>query len=154
MILARFAWYRRLRGGYWAQVTAPMGLLSKTRWVRCKAMQPTPDHKWVFYPWAQKTMGNGYIDEWHAIEPCWAVPFSSWVAETIGTNDMACVLGLIREARKAQEILSDGLNQVYCASERSEVMENLRLALLPFENAKTVAEHANDPSSATRPPNA
>jgi len=34
-------------------------------------------------------------------------------------------------------------NQVYCASERSEVMENLRLALLPFEHAKTVAEHAN-----------
>lgn len=139
MILSRFRWYRRMRGGYWAQVTAPMGILSKTRWVRCKEMQPTPDHKWTFYPWASKTMGNGYIDEWHSVEPCWAVPFSSWVAETIGTNDMACVLGLIREARKAHEVWAhhpDG-------DEGTKALKNLRLALVPFEHAKTVAEYAN-----------
>jgi hypothetical protein len=55
-------------------------------------------------------------------------PFSRWVAETIGTNDMACVLGLIREARQANEQLRS---------------DDLRLALLPFEHAKTVTEHAN-----------
>jgi hypothetical protein len=86
MILSRFAWYRRLRGGYWAQVTAPLGILSRTRWVRCKAAQPTPDNHWVFYPWGTKTLGNGYIDEWHFVEPWYAVPFSDWLEKTIGTN--------------------------------------------------------------------
>lgn len=136
MILSRFAWYRRARGGYWAQVTAPLGLFTKTRWVRCKQMQPTPGQDWTFYPWATKTMGNGYVDEWHPVEPCYAVPFSRFVTDTIGTNDMACVLGLIKEARAAHEILTDGLNAVYSASQRSEVMDNLRMALLPFQNAK------------------
>lgn len=121
-----------MRGGYWAQVTAPLGIFSKTRWVRCKAMQPTPDQNWIFYPWAQKTMGNGYIDEWHMIEPCWAVPFSSWVAETIGTNDVACVLGLIKEARKAQHTLWINNSN---ADTRQQALE-LRLALVPFEKAK------------------
>lgn len=50
-----------------------------------------------------------------------------------GTNDMACVLGLIREARKANEQL--------CS-------DDLRLALLRFEHAKTVAEHAKRERSA------
>jgi hypothetical protein len=63
-------------------------------------------------------------------------PFSGWVAETIGTNDMACVLGLIREARKANEQLRS---------------DDLRLALLPFEHAKTVTEHANDQAQAAWP---
>lgn len=135
MILSRFAWYRRARGGYWAQVT---GMFSRVRWVRCPEMQPTPDHKWEFYPSAVREASpvTRYVDEWHSMEPCWAVPFSRFVAETIGTNDMACVLGLIKEARKAHDILADGFQQVYCASERSEVMDNLRTALIPFQNAK------------------
>lgn len=80
MILARFRWYRRMRGGYWAQVTAPLGIFSRTRWVRCKGETPTPDHRWEFYPWGQKTMGNGYIDEWYS-DGCYAVPLSSVICD-------------------------------------------------------------------------
>ena len=88
MILSYFRWYRRARGGYWAQVTAPLGVFLKVRWVRCKQMQPTPDKRWEFYPWASKTMGNGYIDEWYSIEPWYAVPLSSLpeVQEAIRTR--------------------------------------------------------------------
>lgn len=75
MILAQFRWYRRLRGGYWAQVT---GWLWGQNWVRCSERdQPTPDKVWEFYPWASKTLGNGYIDEWYAQEPHFAVALSS-----------------------------------------------------------------------------
>jgi len=135
MILARFAWYRRARGGYWAQVT---GFISGVRWVRCKSTEPTPDHKWIFYPWATKEMGNGYIDEWHSVEPCWAVPFSSWVAETIGTNDMACVLGLISAARNNLEVgeCPDPVEYHPCRREGCPHCD-LVSALLPFKNAKT-----------------
>lgn len=149
-MLSRFRWYRRMRGGYWAQVTAPMSLLAKTKWVRCKEVQPTPDHKWEFYPWGAKTMGNGYIDEWHQVEPCWAVPFSSWVAETIGTNDMACVLALIREARTVSEHAGDGFGWGdKSASERSEIIARLRGALLPFSAARCV-----EPSNVRTEPSA
>ena len=107
-----------MRGGYWAQAKSRLGILS-FRWVRCKECQPTPDSRWIFYPWGQKTIGNGYIDEWYPAEPCWAIPFSAWVVETIGTNDMACMVRLIEESRKANEFLQS---------------EGLSLALEPFKS--------------------
>lgn len=69
-----------MRGGYWAQVTAPLGIFSRTRWVRCKHSEPTPDHQWEFYPWAQKRMGNGYIDEFY-YDGCYATPLSHVICD-------------------------------------------------------------------------
>lgn len=81
MILSRFQWYRRARGGYWAQVTASLGIFSRTRWVRCKGETPTADREWTFYPWAQKRMGNGYIDEWYSPDGIYATPLSSVICK-------------------------------------------------------------------------
>lgn len=82
--LNRFKWYRRARGGYWAQVTNPLGIITNFRWVRCpERRQPTPDQMWEFYPWAKKEMGNGYIDEWHSSSPCFAVPLSTVTIKAI-----------------------------------------------------------------------
>lgn len=79
MILSRFRWYRRMRGGYWAQVTS---MFYGRRWVRCKERgQPTPDHQWEFFPWASKVMGNGYIDEWHCTDGMFATPLSTAICE-------------------------------------------------------------------------
>jgi hypothetical protein len=81
VMLSRFRWYRRMRGGYWGQVTAPLGIFSRTRWVRVDAPQPLPDGRWEFYPWASKTMGNGYMDEWHGQDPCYVVPLSQVICD-------------------------------------------------------------------------
>ena len=83
-------------------------------------------------------MGNGYIDEWHSVGSCYAVPYSRWIGETLGTNDMACVLGLIREARKAHEVWAGAHHPD--SEPGTTALENLRLALKPFENARTVPE--------------
>ena len=92
MILSRFRWYRRMRGGYWAQVTAPLGIFSRARWIRSKGEQLTPDREWTFYPWAEKRMGNGYIDEWYS-DGCFAHPLSSVICpeckERLGLNNLA-----------------------------------------------------------------
>jgi hypothetical protein len=86
-LLSYFKWYRRARGGYWAQVT---GLIFGKRWVRCPERgQPTPDNIWEFYPWAKKQMGNGYIDEWHIIEPIHAVPVSTITIKAINGLKLA-----------------------------------------------------------------
>lgn len=71
--LGYFKWYRRARGGYWAQVT---GFIWGTRWYRCKHSQPIPGYNWTFYPWASKAMGNGYMDEWHSIDAHSIIPLS------------------------------------------------------------------------------
>lgn len=81
MFLSRFQWYRRARGGYWAQV---IGLLWGKRWIR-SATEPSPNHEWVFYPWGTKIMGNGYIDEWYTHD-CYAVPLSSVICEDCKTR--------------------------------------------------------------------
>jgi len=95
--------------------------------------------KWEFYPWARKEMENGYIDEWHSVEPCYAVPFSGWLAETLGTNDAACMLALIRESRAVYEMASDDIHfRNLSSSQRSEILEYLRLALIPFGRANIV----------------
>lgn len=149
MMLTRFRWYRRMRGGYWAQVSSPMSLLGKLDWVKCDRPQPTPDKVWEFYPWAKKEMGNSMVDEWHAVEPCWAVPYSQWIAETLGTNDMACVLGLIRSARKAHEVIDDVLKHsrpIVAHCDQKAALDDLRLALIPFRNARTVPDFSHIPN--------
>src|SRR5438034_1013903 len=102
ILLSHFRWYRRMRGGYWAQVSAPLGIgmlslgFVNRKWIRCKdRWQPKADGVWEFYPWASKTMSNCYTDEWHEVEPYYLVPYSQWISATLGTNDMACVLRLI-----------------------------------------------------------
>lgn len=86
--LSRFRWYRRARGGYWAQVTS--FLLTSTHWVRM-ADNPIPMQNgcWEFYPWAKKEMGNGYIDEWHCSSPYYAVPLSSITVKAIDALKLA-----------------------------------------------------------------
>lgn len=139
MILSRFKWYRRARGGYWAQVTAPLGIFSRFRWVRVpERSQPTPDNVWEFYPWGRKEFGNSMIDEWYAQEPCYARPFSQFVTESLGTNDVACILGLIREARKAHEVWAGAHHPD--GDEGTKALANLRLALVPFRDARTVPD--------------
>ena len=101
-MLSRFQWYRRMRGGYWAQVTAPLGILAKTRWTRCKETQPTPDQKWEFYPWAKKTMGNGYIDEWYFVEPMYAVHLSHYVLQRV---NRAIELCKVAETEKRPDLI-------------------------------------------------
>lgn len=81
-LLAKFQWYRRARGGYWAQVTAFFG----TRWVHISG-QPTSNREWIFYPWGKSEMGNGYIDEWYSVDPHVAMPLSHALNEAIGTAD-------------------------------------------------------------------
>ena len=69
---------RRARGGYWGQVTAPLGFslhgfFSRKRWVHV-ADNPSPHHDWTYFPWATKQLGNGYMDEWY---------FGDWTAMPI-----------------------------------------------------------------------
>lgn len=113
-----------------------MGLFSKFKWYRVGAY-PDTRYRWEFYPFAVKEGGVYGVDEWHFTEPCWAEPYSHWIADTIGTNDMACVLALIRASREAYAAwigagLKDETSRQACVK--------LREALVPFEKARTVPE--------------
>ena len=135
MILSRFRWYRRARGGYWAQVTAPLGLFSNVRWVRCPEMRPTPERKWEFYPSAVREAQpvTAYIDEWHCVEPCWAVPFSRHLADTLGTNNPDDFAKLVQAARTARTQLGRWPLVAESNSTPLPAMDALDAALQPFK---------------------
>jgi len=82
-LLSYFQWYRRARGGYWAQTT---GFFFRHVWVRQE--RPTADLEWIFYPWGTRTLGNGYIDEWY-LEPdgSSAIPLSTAIERIFGTSN-------------------------------------------------------------------
>lgn len=130
MILSRFKWYRRMRGGYWAKVPGFLG----SRWTRVDRPIPAPTPGWEFYPWAAKTLGNGYVDEWWSVEPCYAVAFSQVVAGTLGTNDLGDMLELVRAARTASEYMTPGSEH---SPYHSVARARLEAALFPFVAAKT-----------------
>lgn len=81
-LLSYFQWYRRARGGYWAQVTGLFG----SKWVRVEVPTSTAGRQWTFYPWAKSEMGNGYIDEWY-LEDYSAIPLSTAITSVLGTAD-------------------------------------------------------------------
>jgi len=92
--LSKFRWYRRMRGGYWGQVTGGfafnvLGNLNGRKWVRVSnwSTAPLPNGQWEFYPWAKKERGNGFCDEWYEMEPFYMVPLSSVYMEIFGTSD-------------------------------------------------------------------
>ncbi|MEW6306072.1 MAG: helix-turn-helix transcriptional regulator [Verrucomicrobiota bacterium] len=54
--------------------------------------------------------------------------FKAFVADALGTNDVACILGLISAARAAESELS--------RYDWTDELGELRVALKPFENAR------------------
>lgn len=85
--------------------------------------------------------------------------FRAWIAETLGTNDIACILGLIRASEALQDFLwkNCGLNDEWpveikvatdVADEMTRLLEEHRLSLVPFKkhisvNAKPNSDYAN-----------
>lgn len=92
---ARFLWYRRARGGYWAQVSGVFG----PRWWRVNTHPPV-GLQWEFYPWGTRTLGNGYMDEWH-MEGHVAEPLSQVLKREVGTCDPAEIKRMIDKLNAA-----------------------------------------------------
>lgn len=57
--------------------------------------------------------------------------FEQWVADTIGTNDMACVLGLIRQSQKAFHLMWTRGD-----TEMRQAALEFKESILPFSKAK------------------
>jgi len=77
------------------------------------------------------------IDEWYSVEPFYAKPLSQFLTESLGTNDVACILGLIEEARRAQSVFAADFSST--SQEGRAALRALRLALKPFDAAHTAS---------------